>query len=715
MSEQSLSYQLLDDKIQRWIWKQGWTSLKDIQEKAIPIILNKNSDVIISAETAGGKTEAVFLPILTSIIRNKRSSGYQVLYISPLKALINNQYQRLEDMTKGMHIDVTPWHGDISQSRKNSSLKNPNGILIITPESLESFLINRRLLVKKVFENLDYIVIDELHSFIGTERGKQLQSLISRVEHIIGRSVLRIAMSATFSDYDVVKQFLRNDNSVPCEIPIHGENNHETKLIVKEYVNDDKSKYLEEISLELYNRLRGSNNLVFTNTRVDTEFYAVRLSEICEEKGVVNEFRVHHGSVSKIGREIVERELQEGKYPVTALCTSTMELGIDIGKVKSVAQIGSANSVSGLRQRLGRSGRRNEPSILRVYSIDDKQGIMGDIKSNLVQNIAVIELLKEHKYETPKLNSFHFSTLIQQIISIIAQFGGFYPKEAWQLLCKNGAFKNVTIPLFLELLRSLGKNEIVSQLENGQIIIGKNGEKLLKESDFFTAFVSFDEIDVIDKSDSKKIGTIQFFPEVASQIILSGKRWLVENIDKKLNNVYVKQVMSGGIVKYFSETYEIDRIISEKMREIYLSDEMYPYLDEKTSCIEHLTNARNFFVNNLVENILIEYGKDCYLFTWAGWQINRTIKMIMEYELDENCEYNHLYIKNITKEDIKMVISRCKPCNEQLSEIIPRELKIMQKYDYLLSDYLLDLEYANTYLDIDGAWEVLCEIVKDVI
>ena len=105
MSEQSLSYQLLDDKIQRWIWKQGWTSLKDIQEKAIPIILNKNSDVIISAETAGGKTEAVFLPILTSIIRNKRSSGYQVLYISPLKALINNQYQRLEDMTKGMHID----------------------------------------------------------------------------------------------------------------------------------------------------------------------------------------------------------------------------------------------------------------------------------------------------------------------------------------------------------------------------------------------------------------------------------------------------------------------------------------------------------------------------------------------------------------------------------------------------------------------------------
>lgn len=712
MSEQSLSYLLLDENIQRWIWKQGWTSLKDIQEKTIPIILNKNCDVIISAPTAGGKTEAVFLPILTSIIRNKRKSGFQVLYISPLKALINNQYQRLVDMTKGLHIDVTPWYGDISQSRKNNSLKNPNGILIITPESLESFLINRKFLVKNVFKNLDFIVIDELHSFIGTERGKQLQSLISRIEHIVGRSIIRIAMSATFSDYDVVKQFLRNDGSVSCEIPIPGENNHETKLIIKEYIRDEKSKYFEEISLELYNRLRGSNNLVFTNTRVDTEYYAVRLSELCEEKGVVNEFRVHHGSVSKAGRETVEHELQEGKYPITAICTSTMELGIDIGKVKSVAQIGHASSVSSLRQRLGRSGRRNEPSILRIYSIDEKQRIMGDIKANLVQNIAVVELLKEHKYETPKLNSFHFSTLIQQIISIIAQFGGFYPKEAWRLLCENGAFNNVTVPLFLELLRSLGKNDVVSQLENGQIIIGKKGEELLRDSEFYTAFVSCDEIDVIDKSNSKRIGTIQFFPEVSSQIILSGKRWVVENVDEDLNNVHVKQVISGGYAKYFSEIHEIDRLITEKMREIYLSDEIYTYLDEKTSCAEFLLEARKFVVTNLVNNILFKYGEDNYLFTWAGCKINRTIKIIMELALSRSCEYNHLFVENITEEDIKILIRKGKPSNEQLVKMIPRELKEIQKYDYLISDYLLDLEYANTYLDIDGAWLILCRSVR---
>ena len=143
MGQTSSSFSLLDEKVQKWVWRQGWSSLKDIQENSIPIVLSQDNDVIISAATAGGKTEAAFLPILTSILRDRVSFGYQVLYISPLKALINDQYRRLADMTADMGIDVIPWHGDIDVSRKNRSLKNPNGIVIITPESLESFLINR--------------------------------------------------------------------------------------------------------------------------------------------------------------------------------------------------------------------------------------------------------------------------------------------------------------------------------------------------------------------------------------------------------------------------------------------------------------------------------------------------------------------------------------------------------------------------------------------
>ena len=153
MAKVSVSFELLDIRIRQWIWKQGWTSLKDIQENAIPFVLEGKSDVIISASTAGGKTEAAFLPILTSLLQCGTSNGFQVLYISPLKALINDQYRRLLDMTTEMGINVTPWHGDIDVSQKKRSLKNPNGIIIITPESLESFLINRRSFWPSVFSS----------------------------------------------------------------------------------------------------------------------------------------------------------------------------------------------------------------------------------------------------------------------------------------------------------------------------------------------------------------------------------------------------------------------------------------------------------------------------------------------------------------------------------------------------------------------------------
>ena len=179
MNNQSSSFELLHDSVQKWIWRQGWTSLKDIQENSIPVVLRRDSDVIISAATAGGKTEAAFLPILSYILSNP-SEGFDVLYVSPLKALINDQYRRLLDMTSGTDVEVTPWHGDIDASRKVKALKKPSGILIITPESLEAFLINRNTAVKTAFGGLKYIVIDELHAFIGNERGKQLQSLLKK-------------------------------------------------------------------------------------------------------------------------------------------------------------------------------------------------------------------------------------------------------------------------------------------------------------------------------------------------------------------------------------------------------------------------------------------------------------------------------------------------------------------------------------------------------
>lgn len=701
MARFSTSFSLLDERVRQWVWRQGWTTLKDIQENAIPIVLAGNSDVIISASTAGGKTEAAFLPILTSILQKTTTNGYQVLYISPLKALINDQYRRLSDMTTEMGISVIPWHGDINEVRKVRSLNNPNGIVIITPESLESFLINKSQFVLKAFSSLQYIVIDELHSFIGTERGKQLQSLLSRIEQITHRHVPRIAMSATFSDYDVVKCFLRNDSSMPCTVPPQGDSNHEIKILVKEYEVSNDSEDIIPVAQEIFNNLRGSNNLVFTNSRGAAEEYAVQLADICEKNGVPNEFRIHHGSISKIERESIERDLQKGELPITALCTSTLELGVDIGKVKSIAQIGTAISVSGLRQRLGRSGRRNEPSILRVFSIEgSNDGLLHDLRSGLVQNIAIIELMREHRYEKPSISRHHFSTLIQQILAITAQFGGFYPKDGWTILCQNGAFKNVTPQIFLELLKSLGNKDILTQLNNGQIVVGKMGERILRSPNFYTAFVAPVDFTVVNKLNTKRIGMIQFFPPVGKIIILSGRRWLVEECDEVASKIYVSQTNYGGDAKFCGDGIDIDPIIIEKMREIYQTDIIYPYLDDRTRAKEHLNECRKFFHHyNLGENAYLKYGNENYFINWAGTKVNRSLALLAQYCLKKSCNYGSFYVSNLTIEDIESLQQSNKPDIIELASMLPRYLKTFQKYDYLLSDKLLNMEYAETYLD----------------
>ncbi len=717
MEQKSSSFNLLETKVQQWVWKQGWTSLKDIQENSIPFILDGDCDVIISAATAGGKTEAVFLPVLSTILRDKDESGYQVLYISPLKSLINDQYLRLIDMAQGI-TNVTPWHGDVSSIKKKKSLANPKGILIITPESLESLLIHHHDKLKSAFDKLKFVVIDELHAFIPSERGKQLQSLMSRIEHIIGRHIPRIAMSATFSDYNLVRKFLRQDKSIPCVIPKQGTSNHETKVLLKEYTYGYNEAIIADtkIANDIFLRLRGTNNLVFTNSRRECEQFCSLLNEKCIEAQVPNEFRIHHGSISKESRTKTEHELQKGRTPVTAICTSTLELGVDIGKVKSIAQIDVADSVSSLRQRLGRSGRRNEASVLRVYSKDyndSNSRLLDQLKSHLIQNIAVIELLKEHKYENPYINGIHISTLIQQVLSVIAEFGSFYPKDGWRLLCKEGAFDNVSTTLFLQLLRDLGEKDIIRQTNSGQIVIGPEGEVLLADKEFYAAFNTYPEIEIINAQNGQHIGSLLNFIKVGFFIVFGGVKWEVKDIDHKANRAYVIPSDWGGLPRFLNDGNEVNSIISKKMKEIYLSNELYPYLDSNTEAVTSLQEARKCFQRFNLENSYAKYGDEEIMLTWDGAKINRTISLMSELYLDKTTGYNHIYLNGFNKDDLAKLLSFPKPKVESLCPFLMRCSKEINKYDYLLSNELLDIQYASMYLEVDAAWDKLKEINKD--
>ena len=424
-------FALLNPTVRKWVYKQGWTDLRQIQKEAIGPILAGKSDIVISAPTAGGKTEAAFLPACSATAGE--TDGFGILYISPLKALINDQYRRLESLCDMLDMKVTPWHGDSSQSKKKDARRLPEGILLITPESLESLLIREAGWVQAAFESLKYVIIDEYHAFIGFERGNHLQSLLTRLENLLGRQhdpVPRLALSATLGDMDGVQRFLRPDNAFPCKLIIDSESRSSLKMQVRGYIDHATSETEDgverRVARDLYELLRGDSHLVFANSRERTEKFAALLSDLCCEKAAPNEFFPHHGSLSKELRSELELRLQKEALPTTAVCTMTLELGIDIGKVNSIAQVTAPHSVTSLRQRLGRSGRRGDPAKLRMFITEDEltanSSVSDRLRIELLQSVAMVRLLLKKWYEPADSSLFHFSTLLHQILAIIAQW-----------------------------------------------------------------------------------------------------------------------------------------------------------------------------------------------------------------------------------------------------------------------------------------------------
>lgn len=210
VGEASSAFSRLHPGIQRWIWEQKWGELRPTQAQAVTPILGGRTDVIVSAATASGKTEAAFLPMLSALAAEPTTSpGIGILYISPLKALINDQYDRLSSLAGSADLAVHRWHGDVPGNQKTAILAKPTGLLLITPESLEALFVLRGTQISTLLGALRYVVVDELHSFIGTERGAQLQSLLHRCELAIRRRVPRVALSATLGDMSSAAEFIR--------------------------------------------------------------------------------------------------------------------------------------------------------------------------------------------------------------------------------------------------------------------------------------------------------------------------------------------------------------------------------------------------------------------------------------------------------------------------------------------------------------------------
>ncbi|MBN3051482.1 DEAD/DEAH box helicase [Pectobacterium brasiliense] len=721
----SSAYDSLDPRVRKWVYKQGWSALRPLQESAIPVVLARDQDVLISAGTAAGKTEAFFLPACSAIA--DITGGFGIIYISPLKALINDQYRRIESLGEALDMPVTPWHGDVPQSKKKKIRTDPAGILLITPESLESLLINSSGWIKKAFSPVAYIVIDEFHAFIGTERGMQLLSLLNRIDHVLGRHanpVPRVALSATLGELDKVPELLRPDQRLPCEIVTDSNSTATLQVQVKGYLipvtekgEEPQSSAEKHVCADIFRLCRGDSHLVFANSRKRTESIAATLSDMCEENIVPNEFFPHHGSLSRELRETLEARLQQGNLPTTAVCTMTLELGIDIGKVQSVIQVTPPHSVSSLRQRMGRSGRRDSPSVLRMLISEQELTATSDmvdrLRLQLVQSMAMIRLMITKRwFEPADARQMHYSTLLHQILAITAQWGGVRADQLWSQLCQTGPFRNIDLTDFKTLLRHMGGYGLLTQLASGEMVIGAEGEKLTNHYTFYAVFNTPEEFRIV--TGSRTLGTVPVdSPLLPDQhIIFGGRRWKVTEIEVEKKVIYVEATKGGQPPQFSGGGMSVHDVVRQEMLAIYRENDYRIAIGSKRVDYADAT-ARSLFAEgcdsfkrfNLQNSHFISDGQRSYVLPWMGDKVVNTITAL----LIRSCFKASSFAGVIEIDDasvptvqhaLKQMLFSGLPSESELAADVPE--KYLDKYDDYLPESLLAKGYGAKAYDIEG-------------
>lgn len=733
-AQQSSAFYLLDERIQKFIWGEGWESLRDAQEAAIPLIIGADRDVIIAAATATGKTEAAFLPALTRLLQ--RDEPGLIVYISPLKALINDQFGRLDRLCEQLEVPVWPWHGDISPSLKTRFMSSRQGVLLITPESLEATLCNKGTAVARIFDRLAFFVVDELHAFIGTERGKQLQSLMHRIERVVGRTVPRVGLSATLGDMSLAAEFLRpgrggavalvesKSSGANLQVLVKG---YEEPLVVRpeEPAEDEPPDPITpaQIAAHLFKTLRGSNNLVFPNSRSMVEQYTNLLDRMCESHQVPREFWPHHGSLSKEIRAETEAALKQRERPATAVCTNTLELGIDIGAVKSVAQIGPPPSVASLRQRLGRSGRRKgEPAVLRGYSVEraigGKTALYDELRLDTVEFVATVLLLVEGWFEPPRVGGMHTSTLVQQLMSAVAQFGGATIGQLYGLLCAPGApFSTTSKGDFADLVRHLGSKDLLVQDSSGLLLHGQLGEKFVNHYTFYTAFATEEEFRIV--TGNRTLGTLPVANMLAigQFIMFAGKTWRVEEVDDARKVILVSRARGGKPPIFAPRTGRTHTRVRERMRDILGGAEHPPFLD--VTARRFLVEARaSYAAAGLGSRFLIDEGTEALVLTWLGDSANEALACLLRRRGFDVAVAGPGLSMRKRRPDMEDIIDAL--FDAGVDDVPPLDVLLdkahnldREKWDWALPLPLLQRSYASLYLDIEEALQwIRATVVK---
>ena len=722
--------------IQDYIYRSGWKSLRAVQNAAGEAIFNTDDNVLLTASTASGKTEAAFFPILTLLDENP-SSTVGVLYIAPLKALINDQFGRLNELCMDEGIAVTRWHGDASQTQKRRLLKKPSGILQITPESLESLLINKHMEIPSLFGDLRFIVIDEIHSLLRGDRGLQTFCLIERLCRIAGCDPRRIGLSATIGNPEDAGRFLSAGSHRKTIIPKFEGGKEVWRLSMEHFYNSapqadegktlsQKTPPMEEVSDPapknadpgigyIFEHTMGRKCLIFTNSREECESVCQSLRQYCEANHEPDRFLIHHGNLSASYRESAEEEMKDDDSQMSVCATATLELGIDIGKLERAFQIDAPFTVSGFLQRMGRTGRRGQPSemwfVMREDHMEARALLPASIPWYLIQGIALVQLYIEERFvEPPRMDRLPYSLLYHQTMSTLASQGEMTPAELASRVLTLSCFSKITQDDYRLLLRHLIEIDHINRTENGGLIVGLAGERVVNNYKFYAVFQ--ENVEYTVRSGSEQLGTIVKPAPVGDKIAIAGRVWVVEEVDHKRREVYCTLV-KGNIPAYFGDVAgDIHTRILERMYSVLSEDKEYPYLMPHAVC--RLADARETFRKSLMSQrpLVPLGGKMWVLFPWLGSYAFLALERFLKLRCGERLGLKGLQSSRPYYMQFTMQVSEAEfyqiVCEEAAKDfdalelVYPNEVPVFEKYDEYVPEELVRKGFAHGVLDMNG-------------
>lgn len=773
--------------VQDFIYNHNWENLRSIQVAAADAIFNTDENVLLTASTASGKTEAAFFPILTELWENPPAS-VGAIYIGPLKALINDQFYRLGDLCEEADIPVWHWHGDVSASHKAKMLKHPSGILQITPESLEALLMHKHAAVPRLFCDLRYVVIDEVHSLLRGDRGGQTLCLIERLGRMAGVNPRRIGLSATIGDPERTGAFLASGTGRGCIIPRFEEPRRVWRLSMEHFYitgpqateralqdhgpqqadvlkvervasgedggdADDDSPRMAPQALPdpdgvtvldaddnallaptdtapdnadpgigyIFERTRGRKCLVFVNSREEAEAVCSMLRSYCEARHEPDRFLIHHGNLSASYRETAEDIMRDEEQLQTTVTTATLELGIDIGRLERAFQIDAPFTVSSFLQRMGRTGRRDDPPemhfVMREEQPEPRSMMPETVPWKLIQGIALVQLYREEKWvEPPALDRLPYSLLYHQVMATLASCGELSPAELAQRVLTLSYFHRVSADDLRVLLHHLIDTDQVEVTESGGLIVGISGERVTNSFKFYAVFQENEEFTV--RCDSSELGTIVNPPPAGERIAIAGHCWLVEEVDWKRHLVFCTQV-KGRVPAYFGDCAgNINTHVLERMKRALEEHDVYPYLlgNARARLAQARHVAANAGVAGRESRPLINLGGDTWaLFPWLGsyafLALERLLKIKCADELglkglDPSRPYFMQFRMKTDEETFYQVVAAEAEANfAPIDLVYPGEVPYFDKYDEMLPAELVRKGFAEGVLDIEGMRE----------